>query len=125
MTSLKNKSLLIVDDEHLIRESLADEFKKYGCKVFEAGNGVEAFKIVQENSIDLVITDIRMPEGSGLDLLDNIKKHNPKRPRVVLVTGFADMIQKDVIARGADSLILKPFELNHFISIVVDLLRSE
>jgi CheY-like chemotaxis protein len=106
----KNHTLLIVDDEVDLREILAFQFKKDGFNVLEASNGKEAFELVKSNKIDLVITDIQMPGGNGVELLDNIKQHNSEVPVVLFITGFTDISVEDAFHKGAEAVFAKPFD---------------
>ena len=73
MIFLKNKQVLIVDDEVDLREMLALELKNYQTTVFEAKNGQEALNFIKKENIDLVISDIRMPGGNGIEFLKKTK----------------------------------------------------
>lgn len=113
---LTNKTILIVDDELDLREIVASEFEFMGGKVFQAENILKAQNILKEHEIDLVISDIRMPGGTGIDLLENIKSHDYPSPPVILITGFADITIEDAFDKGAEALISKPFKLDDLIN---------
>lgn len=66
------QTLLIVDDEPMMRHLLTQTLDSQGFKVLVAENGVEALTLVKTNSVDLIITDVHMPKGSGLKLLENL-----------------------------------------------------
>lgn len=70
--------LLIVDDEPAQREALSGFLKKKGFQVFTAADGKEALALIRSQLIDLVLTDLRMPEMDGLELLRRIKAENPE-----------------------------------------------
>ncbi len=108
---LKGKSILIVDDEEMLREILIDVFRSEGATVSEAANGSLALDIVQNGNFDAVITDVRMPGGNGVDL---IKKMNEffkgiKKPLVFLCSGFNDVSQKDLNDLGITGAFIKPY----------------
>jgi signal transduction histidine kinase len=102
-------TILIVDDESTIRELC--ERALSGFKVFQADCGRDALRVYKQESIDLVLTDVMMPGGSGLELLRNIKGFDPNAT-VIIMTGFSE---KDVILGalkdGADDFISKPLNL--------------
>lgn len=109
---LIGKSLLIVEDEIELREPLVMEFESLGCKVFEASNGVKGFDIVCRERIDVVISDIRMPGGDGIQLLKNIKARGAHTPVVMLITGFSDVSFEETYSLGAEAILSKPFDLD-------------
>jgi len=116
MTKVRNiinkweKSILIVDDEAMIRNLLKNtlEREKYG--VFTADSGMNALQVLASNHIDIVISDIHMDGMNGLELLAQIKIHYPNIP-VIMITGHSGKYDKDdVISAGADGYITKPFK---------------
>lgn len=115
---LIGKTLLIVDDEVDLRDIISSEMQYMGAKVFQAPNISIAKEILTEHLIDLVISDIRMPGGTGIELLDLMREKDPFHPPVVLITGFADISPEDAFNKGADALLNKPFMLDDLIGIV-------
>jgi DNA-binding NtrC family response regulator len=115
-------TLLLVDDEPDLREVLTFEFEMRNFHVLTAGGGREAFQILDDafkkgHPIDVVLSDVRMAGGDGIELLAQIQRHHPETP-VVLMTGYADMTARDAIALGAAHLVLKPFDFEELISAV-------
>lgn len=89
--SKKNNTILVVDDEHFMRESIADFLKEYGYKVITSPDATDALNIIQSNnSIDIILSDIRMPGVSGIELLEKIHSFSPEKP-VILMTAYADL----------------------------------
>jgi CheY-like chemotaxis protein len=115
---LKGKSLLVVDDESDLRDILASELAFLGAQVFSAENIILAQTILKEHPIDLVISDIRMPGGSGIDLLSIVKARDVSAP-VILITGFADITYEEAFNKGAEALVNKPFNLDDLIKMVI------
>ena len=58
----------------------------------------------------MVVSDIRMPGGDGSELLVSIKKFNPLTPRVIFITGYADLPLEEAYQQGTEAIILKPFQ---------------
>lgn len=112
---LKGKTLLVVDDEVDLRDIMASELEYMGAKVFQAGSVRTAKEALEVNKVDLIVSDIRMPGGTGIDLLDYVKSTNPSTPAVILITGFADIIPEDAFNKGAEALLSKPFLLDDLI----------
>jgi putative nucleotidyltransferase with HDIG domain len=103
--------LLVVDDEPSIREILAEGLEGYGFPVRMASSAAEAFDAVREGGIDLVLSDIDMPGGNGIDLLKRIKAFAPDLD-VIMVTGVVDVdIAMASIRDGASDYVTKPFNL--------------
>lgn len=121
----KKATLLVVDDEEALRKAIVFDFRRKGYEVFEASNGKEAFEIVKSHKVDVVLSDIRMPGGDGVELLDNIKGMNPMLPVVMLITGFADLTLEDAYDKGADAVFSKPFDRKTLLSAVERSLISQ
>lgn len=116
---LKGKTLLVVDDEVDLRDIVSSELEFMGARVFQAENIMAAQKILEKEQIDLIVSDIRMPGGTGIDLLTIVKKKNVNIPPVILITGFADITTEDAFHKGAEALLNKPFKLDDLIRMVV------
>jgi DNA-binding NtrC family response regulator len=105
--------LLLIDDNEEILSSLRAFFAKKNYVVESATNGLDALKIIEAaaDDFDLVITDLVMPNISGVAITAIIKKRNPKIP-VIAITGYGE--QPEALAREvhADVVMEKPFKLN-------------
>jgi DNA-binding NtrC family response regulator len=110
-----SKTILIVDDEIDLREIIASEFEYLGAKVYLASNVLVAKEILSQEKIDLVVSDIRMPGGSGIDLLDFVKNQKVLNTSVILISGFADISIDEALSKGVDGYISKPFQLDEII----------
>lgn len=108
---LNGKVILVVDDEADLREILRDEFGFEGATVLEASNGVEALQIVKDKSVDVILSDIRMPGGDGRTLAREVRALHPFQPAIILITGFADLHAEEAFDIGADGYMTKPFHL--------------
>ncbi|RYZ59207.1 MAG: response regulator [Proteobacteria bacterium] len=106
------KLVLVVDDEPELREILKEEFEYCGYSVVEAENGSKAAALLNQHPIDVVVSDIRMPGGSGLDLLSAINGREGSRPPVILVSAFVDINVAEAQQKGAFDLVSKPYDLN-------------
>lgn len=102
--------ILIVDDEADLRDLLSAELEDQGLSVYIAQNGKEAETMVKTHqSIELVLTDIRMSNGNGLELLDRIIEMKERPIKVILFTGYADIGEEEAKTRGAFALLKKPY----------------
>lgn len=104
------KKILVVDDEIGIRQSLKKILEKEGFEVLTASNGDEAFKVIRSDTIDLLISDIRMAGMDGLELLKVCKSVSPYT-EVIMITGYASVdTAVDSMKQGAYDYITKPFK---------------
>lgn len=120
---LQGKHILVVDDEVDLREIVASELDFMGAVVEQAGNITAADAILKQKNIDLIISDIRMPGGTGVDLLKTVKARNILNPPIILITGFADITPEEAYAFGAEALLNKPFQLDELIQVSVRLMQ--
>jgi signal transduction histidine kinase/CheY-like chemotaxis protein len=110
--TLKTCRILAVDDEEIVQSLVRDALEEEGYQVATAGSGPEALEILQSQHIDLLITDIRMPNMSGTDLVERARGINPGIG-IIFMTGYASLSSaKDAIKRGALDYVMKPFELS-------------
>ncbi len=104
--------ILIVDDEEMIRDLLFSALAQEGYVCHQASNVDDAFALLDEQPVDLVISDIMMPGRSGVELLRGLKSINPDIA-VLMITGLSDMsTAMDCVHLGADDYITKPFGIN-------------
>ncbi len=118
------KTILIVDDSKVTRLSISFPLKKEGYEVFEAQNPIEAQKILDNNKIDMVFTDLHMPEMKGIDFLKLIRsKTQYKKLPVVMVTGESLQEKKDEgRLAGANGWVVKPIKPEQVLSIAAKFL---
>ena len=103
--------LLIIDDDRAFREVLAAVLVDEGFEVFAAQNGTDGLRLVAEESPDLVMLDLRMPDIEGLEVLQRIKGSSPD-VAVVMMTAFGSIkTAVDAIRQGAFDFLTKPFDL--------------
>jgi len=121
----KNIKILLVDDEPDILELLEQVLKRRKYDVLTAESFSDASMILEQNEdISLVISDIKMPEGSGLDLLKKIRAKNPVKPILVFLTAFTDISVEDIYNRGASDFIEKPIDIKIFAKAIEDILKE-
>ena len=112
------KRILVVDDEHGLRVTLAANLELEGFDVVDASTGPEALALLATGQFDLVISDMRMPVMNGLDLMRAIKRQRPALP-VVLMTGFEhEQMIDQAIAEGVFTILTKPFQIGELLDVV-------
>ncbi|MBC7428558.1 MAG: response regulator [Bacteriovorax sp.] len=114
----ERKFILVVDDDIDIREAICSYLQLEGYRTVEASSGKEALKIIRDQEIEFVVSDIRMPDGGGLFLVDELRKIDRLLPYVILVTGQADITREEAIKRGALDLLKKPLEMDRIIGLI-------
>lgn len=112
-------SILVVDDEAMMRNLLEKILVREGYAVKTAGNGVEALELLQHENFELIISDMKMPNMDGFELLKAVKQEYPNI-NVIIMTAYGDTYTvKDALLLGADEYITKPFK-SHEISLVIE-----
>jgi diguanylate cyclase (GGDEF)-like protein len=102
--------ILIVEDKEEIRDMLKEAMVLSGYECLTAGNGREALECLAANPVDVVLTDIKMPEMNGLELTTHIKKSHDID--VIVMTGFTeDFTYEEIISMGASDFMLKPVSI--------------
>lgn len=110
--SIKNSpKVLIADDESVTRCSLKSFCEEEGYNAVSVGSGIKALKIVEEESPDIIILDIQLPDSNGLELLKTVKEINPDIA-AILITGYADIRGAvEAMKVGAFDYLIKPLDL--------------
>ncbi|HZS07780.1 MAG TPA: response regulator, partial [Blastocatellia bacterium] len=110
--------ILITDDELSMRELLELVFKREGHQITSAASGREALAAMEKDSFDLIITDVKMPDLTGIDLLKAVREQSPDT-MVIMMTAFATInTAREAFKLGADDFIQKPFDVDEFKLIV-------
>jgi two-component system chemotaxis response regulator CheY len=107
------KTILVVDDSETIRKLVSVSVRVLtGCTTVEAEDGLQAIEQLNQNAVDLVITDLRMPRLTGLELISYMKtdpKHQ-KTPIILLTTEASEEDRRKGLALGANEYLMKPFQ---------------
>ena len=107
-----NTRILVAEDDEIMRITVLDHLRHQGWRVDEAVNGIDALGLVQKNSYDLIISDIRMPGMDGEQLLAEVKLLAP-HTEVILMTAHGNTdAAVNCLKKGAADYILKPFDLD-------------
>ena len=115
---LLNASVLIVDDEEIMREILESLLTREGCRVRFAHSGEEALKIAKAETFDVAVVDVMMPGINGIETLERLKRIDEDLP-VIIITAFGTSANtREAFKRGAFDFIEKPFK-NDDVMVVV------
>lgn len=109
---MNNFSILIVDDEDAQRSVLKGYLEKKGYRIFSASSGNEGIKTVQNNIIDIILSDFKMPDKTGLEVLEEVKKINPEISFVILTAYGTIENAVKAMRLGAFDYISKPVDLD-------------
>ena len=121
---MRKYSVLIADDEENVLKLLEKVMIKEGYTTYTASNGEQALKIINEYQTDIVITDIKMPGISGIELFSKIREIDPSIS-VIIMTAFATLETAiDALKMGAKDYITKPFNLDEVVNSVRQLVDS-
>lgn len=107
--------IIYVDDDIDLLESVTELLCEDGFTVYSYSNGFEALERLVREPVDVVLTDIKMPKITGIELLEKIRAMDTETP-VILTTGYADLgMAIDAVKKGAFEFIIKPFDFNYLI----------
>jgi len=107
-------TILVVDDEELIRNLVVTFLSRLGHSCFTAFDGVDALNKMKEKRIDVVITDVKMPNMDGITLTSEILRQYPECPVMVMTAFDEEYTAGTAISVGAREFIKKPFSLDEF-----------
>lgn len=125
MSKLKGKKALVVDDEEVLRELLVVQLTDREVEAIEASCANDAIEMLQNQVVDFIISDVRMPNGTGVDLLEAVSKMPEEiKPEIVMMTGFADLTEEEALKMGALKMFSKPFRNRDLLQYLEDNLKN-
>ncbi len=113
-----NKTILVADDDRAIRFVLEQALSRAGFQVHSFATGKALLDVTADGTGDLVITDIIMPSGSGLDLLQTLQAHRPDLPVIVITAQSTLRNAVQAFERGAFEYLAKPFDIKQLVELV-------
>jgi DNA-binding NtrC family response regulator len=117
--------ILIVDDDETIRTTMKAILEDEGYSVDSASSGKEAIKKTQEQTYNLALLDIRLPDMEGVELL-KLMKDNISRMRKIMVTGFPSLQNAiEAVNRNADAYLIKPVDVDKLLAVVKEQLEKQ
>jgi CheY-like chemotaxis protein/predicted regulator of Ras-like GTPase activity (Roadblock/LC7/MglB family) len=123
---LPMKKILVVDDEPAVLFALAEALvdKRRGLQVVTAANGREAMRVLQEEKIHLVVSDLRMPEVDGFELLAHLRRTHPSLPVILMTALGPEETSARLGAEGALECLSKPFDVEVLRQKIADMLAQ-
>jgi len=108
-------TILLIDDDFNLRKTLSDILRARGYETHAAGNGTEGLALLKRNTIHLALVDLRLPDISGLEVLEKIKADQPSIETIIL-TGNATLDSAiEATNRGAFSYLQKPYDIDQLL----------
>ncbi|HEY9148432.1 MAG TPA: sigma 54-interacting transcriptional regulator, partial [Gammaproteobacteria bacterium] len=106
--------VLLVEDDHGLRELIAEELEEAGYRIHQAASLAEARQQLTQHPPALVVSDLRLPDGEGLTLLEHCRGLTPLPPAFIMITAFGTVEQAvEALKQGADDFLTKPLKLDH------------
>ena len=116
------KRILIIEDDEEMRSLLEDFFEEDGFEIDSVSNGSEAFRKIARESFNLIITDIRMPGLTGLDILPGIRKLQPEVSIIVITAFGSEEVHRKALDRGATAYLEKPILFNKLRTLIHEMI---
>jgi CheY-like chemotaxis protein len=116
---LTGTSILLVEDVTDIRDVFAALLASEGAEVVAVGTALDALSRLRQRNFDVVLTDLGLPDVSGLVLIDTIVASVARRPRIVVVTGYGEPHTSEARRAGADAILTKPVAWSRLVSQLV------
>jgi DNA-binding NtrC family response regulator len=113
-----SERILVVDDEKLIRWSLRENLERAGYQAIEAENGEEALRLLEQEGVDLLLLDIRMPAKDGLQVLEHVVTNHPETPTILMTAYSSVQGAVEAMKRGAHDYLVKPFNQEEVLVVV-------
>jgi len=118
------KRILVIEDDEEMRSLLKDFLLGEGFEPDSVNNGSEAFRRLAKEPFDLIITDVRMPGLTGLDILPGIKKLQPESPIIVITAFGTEEVHRRAIERGATAYLEKPIHFHKLKTMIHEIISS-
>lgn len=122
---MSKAKILVVDDDHLIRQALSFKLEKEGYSVKIANDGESALGMIESEKFDIIISDIMMPYISGFELLKILKEKGSEAPVLMLTSLNSENAVVKAFDLGADDYVTKPFSPNELIIRIKKLLEKK
>jgi two-component system response regulator HydG len=124
-TVFPDSTILIIDDEEAHADATAEALQPFGCKILKATSSKQGMEIIESSHVDVLITDLRLPDGDGLDILLSAKQKHPDI-EIIPVTGYPDVqTAVEAMQKGAATYLVKPVNLAELRTVVEKALQKQ
>lgn len=112
-------SIMVIDDEPIVGKRLKPALEKSGYTVEVFESGADALQRIEQKVFDIVVTDVRMDDIDGIEVLARVSAKSP-RTKVIIITGYATIeLAREALAKGAFDFIAKPFKPNDLREVIL------
>jgi len=119
-----NERILLVDDDPGLSEVIVMLLEREGYAVFHAPTRKRGIAIVEGRELDLVITDLKLPDGTGLDVVAGVRARRPRLP-IIMITSYSSMESAiEALRAGANDYVIKPFDNEQFLGAIARALNE-
>jgi DNA-binding NtrC family response regulator len=119
-----NERVLLVDDDPGVSEVIGLLLEREGYAVSQAASRKHAITAVEERELDLVVTDLKLPDGTGLDVIAGVRARRPRLP-IIMITSYSSMESAiDALRAGANDYVIKPFDNDEFLRAIARTLND-
>jgi DNA-binding response OmpR family regulator len=116
---------MIIEDDEAMRSLLEDFFEEEGFETDSASNGADALRILSNDHLDLIITDIRMPGLTGLDILPRLRRLKPETSIIVMTAYGSEDVRRRSLDRGATTYLEKPIHLSQLRTLIHEMVSTK
>jgi CheY-like chemotaxis protein len=125
----KHATILVVDDEPMLLDIFSEWLEEENCRVLTARDGAAALRILRNDHVDVIVSDVRMPVMDGILLLKNLTTYSGLSqgnhpPKMTFISGFTDLEPREAYNLGVEAILQKPIERAQFLGTVRRTLRS-
>ena len=113
----------MVDNNERLLTTIHEYLERHDYQVMSVASGLDAIRLLRSETFDLLVTDIVMPDISGLGLIEISKKESPELP-IIAMTGYSGQVRDLTLERSPDYYLEKPFELSRLLEVVESLLAK-
>jgi len=117
--------IMIIEDDEAMRSLLEDFFEEEGFETDSASNGADALRILSKDPLDLIVTDIRMPGLTGLDILPRLRRLKPETPIIVMTAFGSEDVRRRSLERGATTYLEKPIHLSQLRTLIHEMISEK
>lgn len=110
-------AILVVDDQAAVAITLTDILESKGFRVYSATSGAQALKILEEHPIDILLTDVRMPDMDGVKLNREVRKTHPKISTYLMTAYAADELIQQGMKEGIKTVLTKPLDIDLIVAL--------
>jgi DNA-binding NtrC family response regulator len=119
------KRILIIEDDDEMRSLLKDFIEEEGYEADSVEKGTYAIRKLMTDSFDLIITDIRMPGYSGLEILPELKRLQPRIPIIVITAFGSEEVYRKALSRGANAYLEKPIQFYKLKELIQEIISTK